>query len=295
MKAKPVPLEGVFKLSEIPKPPPREYVDPGIPGLGRYLQLFRGGLLMLVAHTGHGKTTALLNVLGYLAQAGLKIGLGTFEADPWNDILPWYEDWLFGGENERPANARADTISWLNERFSFITPIYGLRTKPANMDWFIQQGRDARGRHGLDVFVLDPWNKIGHTRLPGEDETNYVARVLGDLYGFATLSQVITILTAHPAKYAYADGVPRIPTPGDASGSMNFGNAPDHFLSVWRPDPERTLSCFSLQKRRHKGSGRLGRLWVAFDEHSNRYKPIPDEIAEEEERKLKDAKKSRRC
>ncbi|MGO9171988.1 MAG: bifunctional DNA primase/helicase [Rhodomicrobium sp.] len=290
-EAKPVKLEGVFRLCDIPESPKREFLSPGIPGLERYLKPFRGGLLIVTAHTGHGKTTALLNILGYFAQSGLKIGLGTFEADVWNDIVPWYEAWLFG-ENP-PQSARADTIAWLDERFTFISPNLAPRTRPASMDWFIQQGRDARGRHGLDVLVLEPWNKIAHLRLPGESETEYVGRALGDLYAFANASQVLTVISAHPNKATYADGYPRMPTLGDVSGSMNFGNAADHFLAIWRPDPQKTISCFSIQKRRVKGSGRIGRLWCSFNEETNRYSPLPPEVIDEYEEALR-GKKNRR-
>jgi twinkle protein len=290
-EAKPVKLEGVYLLSEIPPTPKREFLDPGIPGLSRYLKLFRGGLMALTGHTGHGKTTGLLNLLGYLAQGGLKIGLGTFEADPWQDIVPWYETWLFG--EDKPATARQDTIAWLNENFVFITPSLAPRTRPASVEWFIQQARDARGRHGLDVFVLDPWNKIAHTRLPGESETDYIGRALGDLAAFGTSSQVVNIVSAHPTKATYADGYPRLPTLGDVNGSMNFGNAPDHFLSIWRPDLEKTITCFAVLKRRAKGSGRIGRHWCAFDEATNRYKALPADIADEQE-ELLHGKKTRR-
>lgn len=286
-KAKPLQLEGVFKPSEIARGTPRKYYDIELPGLEKHLKLFRGELFVLTGITGHGKSTFLWNVLGNLAKKhNLQIGLGTFEAEFWEDIQPWYESWLYANETydrmtgeingweAQPLTQQtsADTTAWMEENFTIISHQVRPLANQASIEWFVQQAADAKGRHGIDVLVLDPWNKLQHKRGGGENEPDYIGRALSELRNFAQVTNTIVIVTAHPTKDAFkADGSIEMPNVSQIHGAMNWGNMADHVVVVFRPEPEKNHVCISVQKSRFKQAGVRGKCWYVFDPDTNRY------------------------
>lgn len=272
--AKPLKLEGVFKPSEIQRRPARQYYSTGLPGMDEHLKLFRGELCIWTGHTGAGKSTALLNVLGHLAQQGLKVGLASFEMDYWEDILPFFETWLYG-ENTN-AQTYKDTQAWLEERFVFIShEIEPLKT-PATIEWVIGQAQDAKGRFGIDILVIDPWNKLQHKRRNFENETDYIGRSLAELRNFAQAYSCIVIVAAHPTKESGKEG--EIPNEYDIHGGANWGNAADHVVIVFRPDKKLTSTLIDVSKVRVRKSGKPGGKWFVFTEATNRYTPHAEHL-----------------
>lgn len=266
-QAKPLKLEGVFQANEIPKRQPRIYYPIGIPEMDQHIKLFRGELCVLTGHTSHGKSNVLLGILGHLAQSGLKIGLAAFEAEYWEDILPWYNNWLYG----ESANDETETQTheWLNKNFVFINhEIEPLQT-PATIEWLIQQAQDAKGRFSIDVLAIDPWNKLQHKRKMGETETDYVGRALSEFRNFARVYNVIGIISAHPDKESGKDG--KVPTEYDTHGGAHWANAPDHVLTVFRPDKTLTTTLLNVAKCRVRKAGKPGQKWFVFSTDTNKY------------------------
>lgn len=282
-EAKPLKLEGVFKPSEIPKRPPREYYSIGIPELDQNIKLFLGGLCVLTGHTSHGKTNVLLGILGHLAQQGLKIGLGSFEAEYWEDILPWYNNWLHGESANEETLQKAH--EWLQSHFVFIShEIQPLQT-PATVEWIIHQAQDAKGRFGIDVLAVDPWNKLQHKRGYGENESEYIGRSLAEFRNFAQAYRCIVIVSAHPDKESGKDGT--MPNGYNITGSANWANAPDHILIVYRPDKALTTTYINVDKARIRQSGKPGGKWFTFNSDTNRYSPLAEHLIPIKEKALK--------
>lgn len=286
-EARPLKLEGVYRASEIKKRPPRKYYDSGLPGMDAHLKLFPGELCIWTGHTSHGKTTSLFNVLGNLAEQGLKIGVGAFEADYWEDILPWYDAWR--NEGEVSVDTEAATHQWLDENFIFISHEIEPLKSPATIEWVIQQGQDAKGRFGIDVLVIDPWNKLQHRRGKFENESDYIGRALAELRNFAQTYSVIVIVLAHPTKDTGKDG--EIPNEYDIHGSANWANMPDHIVITYRPSKEKTATLFRVTKSRYRKGGRPGDKWMTFSESKNRYSLMAEHMIAEFRDKPKAEKK----
>jgi twinkle protein len=273
-KAKPIKLEGVFKPSEIRKRPPREYYSTGIPGMDEHLKLFRGELCVWTGHTGAGKSTSLLGVLCHLAQGGLRIGLAAFEADYYEDILPFVNTWLHG--EQASAETEKDAHLLFDERFVLISHEIEPLQAPATIEWLIQQAQDAKGRFSIDCLVVEPWNKLQHKRRNFENETEYIGRALSELRNFAQAYNAIVIVSAHPTKESGKEG--EVPSEFDIHGSMNWGNAADHVVIVYRPDKKLTLTLIKVAKSRFRKGGKEGEKWFVFSDYTNRYSPCAEHM-----------------
>lgn len=282
-EAKPLKLEGVFEPKDIPRRPPRQYYSIGIPELDENIRLFPGELCVLTGHTSHGKTNVLLGILGHLAQLGLKIGLASFEAEYWEDILPWYNHWLYGEAADEESLQK--THEWLQSRFVFISHEIEPLKSPATAEWFIRQGQDAKGRFGIDVYVCDPWNKLQHKRAYGENESEYIGRALAEFRNFAQAYACIVIVAAHPDKESGKEGI--IPNGYNITGSANWANAPDHILIVYRPDRALTTTYISVDKARIRGSGKPGGRWFVFSTRTNRYSLCAEHMIPKTQEKAK--------
>lgn len=276
-EAKPLKLEGVFKPSEIKKRAPREYFSTGLPGMDEHLKLFRGGLCVWTGHTGAGKSTSLLGVLCHLAQNGLKIGLAAFEAEYHEDILPYVNTWLYG--KQANEETEKDAHLWFDERFVLISHEIEPLKAPATAEWLIQQAQDAKGRFSIDILVVEPWNKLQHKRRNFENETEYIGRALSEFRNFAKAYNVSVIVSAHPTKESGKEG--EIPSEFDIHGSMNWGNAADHVVIVYRPNKKLTATLIRVAKSRFRKGGKEGDKWFVFDEDTNRYSPMAEHMIDE--------------
>jgi len=279
-EAKPLRLEGVFQPNEIPRRPPRVYYPVGIPGMDENIRLFPGELCVMTGHTSHGKTNVLFGILGHLAQSGLKIGLASFEAEYWEDILPWFNNWLYGEAADEETLQKAH--GWMQSNFVFISHEIQPLKAPATIEWLIQQAQDAKGRFGIDVLCVDPWNKLQHKRNYGENESEYIGRSLAELRNFAQAYYCITIMAAHPDKESGKEGI--IPGGYNITGSANWANAPDHILTVYRPDKALTTTFLNVDKARVRGSGKPGGKWFTFSTRTNRYSPCAEHMIPQTEK-----------
>jgi twinkle protein len=256
--------------------------------MDEHLMLFRGELCIWTGHTGAGKSTALFNALGFLAKSGLKIGLASFEADYWEDILPFYETWLYGETTN--DQTQKDAHAWLEESFAFISHEIEPLQSPATIEWIIQQAQDAKGRFGIDVLVIDPWNKLQHKRRNYENETDYIGRALAEFRNLAQAYNIIVIIAAHPTKESGKEG--EIPNEFDIHGSMNWGNAADHVVIIYRPDKRLTVTLIRVAKSRFRKAGKEGEKWLTFSSHTNLYSICAEHMIPKNDNKKQNRKRA---
>ena len=95
--------------------------------------------------------------------------------------------------------------------------------------------------HGVNAFVLDPYNEFSHTRPNGMSETEYVSRFMGRVQKFIKTHNVMCWIVAHPTKLRKEDVVLEggktafdypCPTAYDIAGSANFFNKADNIIAV---------------------------------------------------------------
>ena len=92
------------------------------------------------------------------------------------------------------------------------------------LDYIIQQSKTLVKMFGIKGLMIDPWNTIEHQFSQGETETNYVSKVLSKIIAFAEDYNVHVFMVAHPTKGVTNQGIDRVATLNDISGSGNFFN-----------------------------------------------------------------------
>ena len=92
-------------------------------------------------------------------------------------------------------------------------------------------------KKGINILVVDPYNRIEHERQPGERDDLYVNRFLNRLDRFAKVNNLLVFLVAHPITMRDKD----VPSLYDISGGSNFFNKAEYGFTVAREKDEKRL------------------------------------------------------
>ncbi len=137
---------------------------------------------------------------------------------------------FWGDEKMDEKTARA-SIQVLNDHIKFI----GTQETSVTIESILEQSRLLNYRYGINGLIIDPWNTIEHKFNDGENETNYISRVLAQLNTFAKIYELHIWVVAHPRKMENdVDRKPVVPNPYDISGSANWFNKCDNAITIHR-------------------------------------------------------------
>lgn len=167
------------------------------------------------------------------------------------------------------------TISELDQVFDYIQDNYQF-IAPDDEQTFeriIELALIAVKRYGIKILVIDPYNKIEHSRDKNETETEYISRFLDKLITFAKQYNVLVILVAHPRKMQLQkDNLKKyaIPNLYDINGSANFYNKSDYGISVYR-DKEEDVTTIYVQKVKFRHLGEGGEATFKYNYNNGRY------------------------
>lgn len=101
-------------------------------------------------------------------------------------------------------------------------------------DWLFEKFKEQMFVFGVDVFVIDAFNKLQHAN-SRQNELSSIREVLTKLTLFAQINNVIIFLVAHPRKMTTNElGDYQIPTLYDVSGSADFRNQTHDGFSIYR-------------------------------------------------------------
>jgi len=144
-----------------------------------------------------------------------------------------------------------------------------------SIDYILDQAKKLVSMYGTKGLVIDPWNTIEHDIKNNELETNYVSRILSKIIAFAEDYNVHVFLVAHPTKGVTINGVDRVATLNDISGSGNFFNKTHNGISVFREkdkdkNPDNLVEVH-VQKVKFKFVGTLGSCKLEYDLRTGNY------------------------
>jgi twinkle protein len=213
----------------------------------------RRDINLVIGHGNYGKTQKWLEfMLVKSMYDGWKWGIFSPENYPATDFFIDVIEMYVGKHiddrmsNKMNADELADAIEFLNDHFIYVYP-----DEAHDLATIHTIFRSLILRHGIDGFLIDPWNQLDH--IIDNREDLYLSKALKDIKKFATVNNVSYNIIAHPRTIApNKDGeLPEIQVWHIAGGIM-WNNKVDQILSVERPDWYRDKSSGLTRVKSHK-------------------------------------------
>jgi twinkle protein len=227
------PVAGLYRLDELPEPPPLTLWDPGFPEWESKIKLAPRTLSVVTGHPGHGKTAMWSQIwFQVVKQYGVPACVASFETRPKPHLRRQLRTLLLGKlEKDLAQEDKARADQWIRDRYLFLVH----PEQRPTLEWFLDMAEIAVVRHGARIIQADPWNRLEASRGRDESETEYIGRCLRTLHAFAHDMNCHVQILAHPAKM---DSARRGQAPGleDISGSKNWENMVDQGFVVHRPE-----------------------------------------------------------
>lgn len=159
----------------------------------------------------------------------------------------------------------------INDKFYWILP-----ENDFTVTNILEKARQLILRKGVQILVIDPYNKLEHQTENGENETQYISRFLDMLVNFAHKNNIILFLVAHPRKMQkQQNGSYEVPTLYDINGSANFYNKTDFGITVYR-DFNLNLVTTIVNKVKFKHLGETGQSTWRYSVENNRFNPADE-------------------
>tara|TARA_R110000744_G_scaffold40447_1_gene91800 strand:+ start:398 stop:2071 length:1674 start_codon:yes stop_codon:yes gene_type:complete len=245
--AHPYPIDGVVLVDDVLedaidllKTPDIKGLSTGWEALDEYYRVSTSELTIVTGVPNMGKSEWMDALMINLIQDnGWKFGIFSAENFPVKHhllkLVGKFTNKPFWGNDRMDEKTARNSMNILNEHIKFI----GTQEDSVTMESILDQARILNFRYGLNGLVVDPWNTIEHKFRDGENETNYVSRVLASLNTFAKIHEIHIWVVAHPRKMESDNNrKPIVPSPYDISGSANFYNKADNCITVHRHKTE---------------------------------------------------------
>lgn len=272
VNAKPVPIKGLFKISDFPEQGPVETIPIGIQGLSDLINVVPGTLTVLTGYAGQGKTSLTMAMVASLLKAHVPVTIASFETR----IRPIMERRLTAAiagcpEFSIPPEAKREADQLMRDHLTIIAQMVG-EDEEMTLEDVLELARISKAREGTKVFIFDPWNEIEHKRRKDESETDYTGRALRAMRRFAFDQHVAVWIIAHPSKPM--QGTSAVPGLYQISGSAHWANKPDYGLSYTRPNKETNVAKVYVTKVKMGLPGKEGEVELAYDHRTSRYSEL---------------------
>jgi len=247
----------------------------GWPTLDRYYTILTGHTTCVTGIPGSGKSEWLDHLMINMAvKHGWRFTVFSPESMPTEEHLSrWAEKYLDKPflDGPTPRMTRAEAIAaknWAQNHLSFIVP------DEPTLDEILRLARIEVFRHGVKGIVIDPWNELIHTQMPGEREDQYLSRQLRQVRRFNEMNGTHAWIVNHPhaidadkvsGQYPIVKGY-------DMNGGAMWLNKSSALISVWRDllDPIAPVKV-CVQKAKTRRIGGRGVAFLRYDVVTGRY------------------------
>lgn len=268
------PVEGIYRLNELPEPAPMTRWLPGFPEWESKLFLAPRTLSVVTGHPGMGKTILFTQIWFQVLRAyRLAMFTAAFETRPKPHVRRQLRTLITGAlERDLTEEQKRQADEWINEHYFFAVHPDSRQT----LEWFLELAEVAVVRHGVRVVTLDPWNRLEGSRERNEREDEYIARCLRTLYSFAHDMNCHVQITAHPSKMG-SERRGKAPDLEDISGAKHWDNMVDQGFVVHRPEifdgtTRKTEAVLFHKKARFDELGYPCKLTLNYDLTTGRYR-----------------------
>jgi twinkle protein len=283
--AKPLPLEGILRLTDFVFDLDDVYENGYLPGVTigypdfDGLINFSGGQVTIVTGVPNsGKSAFIDQMITRLAERHRwRFGLCSFENQPITRHAASLSACYVGKAFNHSDSAQKMNIDEYTKAKLFLQDHFfwfKMKDEDCTFDGILDRGRQLVKTYGIQGLLIDPYNYIEHKRPVGMTETEYVSQSLTNLSNFAKETDVHVFLVAHPTKIKKdaKTGDFEVPNLYDISGSAHFFNKTDNGITVHRNRATNLVTVY-VQKIRFKNNGKLGNAQFTYDVNSGRYTP----------------------
>lgn len=287
--AKFVKIAGVFQIKDVREKMLHQFrhgMNKGtttyFPNLDKKWKWRMGEVNLMSGYAGEGKTTfELQKHLIKAVKEGWKFGIFSPENFPPHEFFDDLVHTLVGKSTDKD-NPKVMTEEEYNWACDIIDSLFYM-VYPENDDFDIDTILDCFKtlvrRYGIRGAIIDPYNMVEHKMEKFEREDHYIIRFITKLKRFAAEQDIAMTLIAHQKTPDSIDNKTKnYPTPNiyKTSGGGAFKNKIDNAMWLWRPlmltDEIDTQAIFCAEKlKKHKLTGKPGRMDFYFDEAQNRY------------------------
>jgi len=228
---RPYPVEGIYRLSEIPEPPALTLWQ-GWPEWEGKLKLSPSHLSIMSGWPGHGKSHLSQQLWARIVRRyDIRVALMSMETreKPFvrRNLRSAYWNKL---ENEMSDAEQKEADDWIEDHFLFI---HHPKNSPT-FEWLCEMINLAYVRHGISAASIDPWNMLVPTfNRNQQTETGWIGECLDQCTYLAKACNLHLQILAHPAKPIGA-GVREPITYSSIAGSQHWANKADQVLSIHR-------------------------------------------------------------
>jgi len=249
--------------------------------LNDVFKLMFGHLVIGTGIPSHGKSnyTEWL-VLNYLLEYDIKASFFSPEHQPMELHMSTFVQKVIGKNyffdiDGTPRCTKLEVMQfheWANQKLYLTSPENG---EFANWDWIFEKFKEQIFSFGINIFVVDAWNKVEFSGNRTEREN--ITRTLSRLTQFAQQNNVLIIVIAHPTKMKKENGVYEKPSLYDVSGSADFRNQTHDGFCIYRYFGDESYTTFTNLKTKYSFQGEIGAI-IEYDYHkpSGRYFPRGD-------------------
>ncbi len=287
--AQPLPISGVYDADQIRDRVVTLYeqgyergVLTGWPSLDELYTVRPGEMSIVTGIPGSGKSNHLDNMLVNIAKhSGWRFGLFSPENQPLErhaaGLVEKYtrEPFNDGPTRRLDRHGLEAAMDWMRDHFFWVLPD---EDDDFSLTALLDRARALVRRHGINGFVLDPWNEIDHARPAGVSETDHTSESLTKIRRFARSHHVHVWVVAHPTKLNKNDaGQYPVPTPYDISGSAHWRNKADNCLTVYRQFVEKGQEPpieVHVQKIRFREVGKIGICDLRYEKPTATYREV---------------------
>lgn len=201
-------------------------------GLNDIFSVMKGHLVVSTGIPSHGKSNFTdWYILNLIQDYGFKASWFSPEHNPMSLYITNLATKALGTNffkaNEEQRNSFKN---WAKEKI-YLTNAEG--NQEPNWEWLLETFQNQMFRYGIDIFVIDAWNKV---ILNDKNELQGIRRVLTKLTAFAQQNNVMIFLVAHPTKMKKNEKTQmyEMPTLYDVAGSADFRNQTHDGFCVYR-------------------------------------------------------------
>lgn len=242
----------------------------GVKNLDETFRLDKGRVITITGVPNYGKS----EFVDFLTTTYNKeYGMKTLYFSPENQPVAFHLTKLmakYTGKQYSPSTYTAEetnaAIDYIGDNFFFMN--YERITR---LDDILTLSEKMIKDKGVEIIVIDAYNKIDSEKSAAEIETEFIGKLLDRLCRFAIKHDIMLILVAHPHKMPREkNNTYQIPTAYDINGSAHFFNKSDFVLTVHR-DMVKDEVLIRVSKVKFSNYGKQGDCRLKYDIDSGNY------------------------